>query len=424
MLMLLIIADDFTGALDTGVQFSTYGAVTRVVTNNTYDFENMDKDVQVLVIDAETRHLKAKDAYDVTYGIVTRALKAEIPYIYKKTDSALRGNIGSELTGMLNASGEQVLHFIPALPSMNRTTQNGIHYIDGVPVCESVFGQDPFEPVLCSYIPEIIKQQSNVSVSIVEQGQVMDRLNEPVIAVYDAKTNERLKEIAKSLKEKGQMRLMAGCAGFATVLSEMLDLKGPVNKKPEFKANFLVINGSVNPITKKQLKYAQMHDFYRIRMTPEQKLEDQYLETIKGIEVMESWKHLCQTNRKCILDTNDLLVDKETLAYAKTQELTLEEVRQKIASNLGGILKKLMDMGVDSTMLLIGGDTLLGFMEHIKVYEITPVMELAQGTVLSRFKYLNKEYELISKSGGFGHKELLAELADLVLKVNKEELIC
>ena len=32
MIQLLIIADDFTGALDTGVQFATTGAVTRVIT--------------------------------------------------------------------------------------------------------------------------------------------------------------------------------------------------------------------------------------------------------------------------------------------------------------------------------------------------------------------------------------------------------
>jgi uncharacterized protein YgbK (DUF1537 family) len=424
MLMLLIIADDFTGALDTGVQFSTYGAVTRVVTDNAYNFDNIDNDVEVLVMDAETRHLNGKNAYNVIYDIVKRATMASIPYIYKKTDSALRGNIGSELTAMLEASGESVLHFIPALPNMNRITRKGVHYIDKIPVHESVFGEDPFEPVLCSYIPEIIRQQSDITVNIIEYGQGMDSVDEPVIAVYDAETNERMKEIALSLKNHGQLRLMAGCAGFATVLSAMLDLKGPVNRMTAFKDNFLVVNGSVNPITKNQLNYAQKNDFYRIRMTPEQKLDEQYIETEKGLKAMEFWKDLCQTYSRCILDTNDLLVEKETLAYAKKQGLTVEEVRKNIAANLGKILKKLMDMGMDSTMLLIGGDTLLGFMEYINVHEIIPIMELAQGTVLSRFKYLNKEYELISKSGGFGDKELLVELADLILRANKEELLC
>ena len=49
MVKLLIIADDFTGALDTGVQFA---AETRVVTNVEYDFESAGEEVQVLVLDA------------------------------------------------------------------------------------------------------------------------------------------------------------------------------------------------------------------------------------------------------------------------------------------------------------------------------------------------------------------------------------
>ena len=38
MLLLLIIADDFTGALDTGVQFAAYGAATRVMVKDQVDF--------------------------------------------------------------------------------------------------------------------------------------------------------------------------------------------------------------------------------------------------------------------------------------------------------------------------------------------------------------------------------------------------
>ena len=41
MVKLLIIADDFTGALDTGVQFAAGGAETRVVTNTDYDFDSV-----------------------------------------------------------------------------------------------------------------------------------------------------------------------------------------------------------------------------------------------------------------------------------------------------------------------------------------------------------------------------------------------
>ncbi|MBQ2617500.1 MAG: hypothetical protein IJF90_11650, partial [Synergistaceae bacterium] len=62
MLQLLIIADDFTGALDTGVQFSALGAKSLVVTEPDYDLKNAEG-IDVLIFDSETRHVEPKKAY-------------------------------------------------------------------------------------------------------------------------------------------------------------------------------------------------------------------------------------------------------------------------------------------------------------------------------------------------------------------------
>ena len=63
MVKLLIIADDFTGALDTGVQFAVSGAATLVETERDIDYCAVEQSIEVLVMDAETRHLDAKEAY-------------------------------------------------------------------------------------------------------------------------------------------------------------------------------------------------------------------------------------------------------------------------------------------------------------------------------------------------------------------------
>lgn len=135
MLLLLIIADDFTGALDTGVQFAAYGAATRVMVKDQVDFASCD--AQVLVVDTETRHLPPEKAYQIVEELTRAACRAGIRYIYKKTDSALRGNIGAELAAVLQASNNRQLPFLPAFPQNGRTTRDGIHYVDGVPVTES-----------------------------------------------------------------------------------------------------------------------------------------------------------------------------------------------------------------------------------------------------------------------------------------------
>lgn len=447
MAKLLIIADDFTGALDTGVQFAASGAVTQVVTNYEYDIDQLEPNVQVLVMDAETRHLSGVEAGQIVYSIVSRACKAGIPYIYKKTDSALRGNIGSELTAALEASGKDMLHFLPAYPSMKRTTVGGKHYIDGVPVQESVFGQDPFEPVTCSSLVDMIHEQSQVNVrlkSTEHTAKIMEALKaeheklshteeteaqrwehwledenqkrKPHIVVYDAETNEDMQDWAKLLGETNNLHLLAGCAGFASFLPKLLELEGEGQPMPEFGDKFLVACGSVNPITKKQLDYAENHGFTRIRVTPEQKLEENFFDTEKGQACLAEWIQICKTTERCIIDTNDLPGTNDTLDYAGAHGLTIEDVRYRISTTLGCVVKKLVKAGVQSTMLLTGGDTLLGFMNQMKVYEIQPVCEMAPGTVLSVFKIGDKNYSVISKSGGFGEEDLMVTLANEILK--------
>ena len=64
MVELMIIADDFTGALDTGVHFAGKGIPTKVTVSlddgkNLADAFNPGQ-TAVLVIDAETRHISAK----------------------------------------------------------------------------------------------------------------------------------------------------------------------------------------------------------------------------------------------------------------------------------------------------------------------------------------------------------------------------
>ena len=116
------------------------------------------------MIDAETRHLPPSQAGAIVEGIVRRAVEQKVPYIYKKTDSALRGNVGAELGALLAASGEKALPFLPAYPQIDRCTRGGVHYIEGRPVAESVFGIDPFEPVRHSDIAGLIGAQSGVPV--------------------------------------------------------------------------------------------------------------------------------------------------------------------------------------------------------------------------------------------------------------------
>ena len=159
MLRLLMIADDFTGALDTGVQLAAHGIPTQVVVGQA-DLSACSS--TVLVVDTETRHLPAAKAAKAVEELTRSAVENGVGCIYKKTDSALRGNIGAELAALLKASGARNLPFLPAFPQIGRTTEKGVHYIKGVPVNESPFGIDPFEPVRCAEVTKLIHLQTDM----------------------------------------------------------------------------------------------------------------------------------------------------------------------------------------------------------------------------------------------------------------------
>ena len=223
MLLLLILADDFTGALDTGVQFAACGIPTRVLVGEQVDFAA--NDAAVLVVDTETRHLPAAEAYAVIAKLTREAMSAGVFSIYKKTDSALRGNIGAELSALLKTSGERQLPFLPAFPQIDRVTRDGVHYISGVPVTESPFGIDPFEPVRHARVTELIGEQTHVpahSFPTLKEGEAVPE--QEGILVFDAGSLDDLASTGRALFQNGKPRLMAGCAGFAALLPDLMKM--------------------------------------------------------------------------------------------------------------------------------------------------------------------------------------------------------
>lgn len=414
MVRLLVIADDFTGALDTGVQFKAKNSCVLLYKAGKENLrEILNRDIQVLIIDTESRHLCAKEAYQIIYDIIKTALELGIQYIYKKTDSGMRGNIGSELSAFWMASGKSRIHFIPAFPQMGRTTVNGIHYIDHVPVAESVFGNDPFEPVKSSAVRDIIAEQSDVPVIEKKEQDVSDEGNG--IYVYDSATKEEMVTLGRKLKKEQELHFLAGCAGFASILLlELLDLELIKDEVPCFDKHLLIVCGSINSVTVEQLDCAAENGMKRIVLSPFQKLSENWISSDEGKTCLHKWKDEIMSGDAIIeCGVHDL---KETTRCAKNMNLELAESRKRIADSMGGILAELLNEGIESTLLVTGGDTLLAFMEHIELDTLVPTCEITPGVVLSKLEYGNRTFNLLSKSGGFGTRDLFVTLSKLIKK--------
>lgn len=415
MVKMLIIADDFTGALDTGIQFAKKGIITQVVIGSQTELR-VSETARVLVVDLETRPMKAEDAYRAVYNLTKWAVRSTIPIIYKKTDSALRGNVGAELSAVVDAS-EENLYFIPAFPDIGRITLKGIHYIGDVPLEKSAFKEDPFEPVHSSYLPAILGAYAKNKVKCIGrmEGKETYIKEKKKIIIFDAGSNKDIEVRIKELKEERKLSFLAGCAGFAAFLPPVLGLEGVVYRKYEKKKGLYVACGSLNPITREQVMYAEQKGFLRISLTPRQKLDTEYYETEEGKEFLEKVYRQCIFNPRIIVDTFDKR-EEETKKYAETMGIDPEEIRFSITKCHSMIVRYLIEKGVDYTIFMTGGDTLMGLMKMVENPEFIPVCELSQGVVLSRLKWRDKILQIVSKSGGFGSVNVMTEIADKLVE--------
>ncbi|NNJ30766.1 four-carbon acid sugar kinase family protein [Lacrimispora defluvii] len=411
MIKLLIISDDFTGALDTGVQLSADGAATCVTLDSDFNMSDFTQDIDVLVINTETRHLNRDQAYKIVFSITRRARNAGIPYIYKKTDSVLRGNIGAELAAVLNASGYKQIHFIPAYPEMGRITKNGVHYADGVPIADSIFGNDPFEPVLYSDIPSIISSQTLIPTHVINQLEDEEWKDKEGILIHDSHTTKDMERIAHTLMTGKNPCLLAGCAGFAAVLPKMLGIQGGKPVTPVLSPHMFIACASIHPVSLAQCEDATQKGVPQYVLSPKEKLDHSWIGKGAYNALVNEILHSCEENPVVILNANGSGEPDATYQYAKENGITQEQLRTEIVSVMGYMIEALLDKGLDATAFLMGGDLLYQFAKQTGIKVISPICELEKGVVLSEAVYKGKNINLISKSGGFGQESLFTDLS-------------
>ena len=178
----------------------------------------------------------------------------------------------------------------------------------------------------------------------------------------------------------------------------------------------LVLCGSVNPITLRQMDTAEKAGFTRLRLTPRQKLEPGYWASADGKAALAEIEQMLAANPHCIIETNDAGGNQLTADYAAARGIDLDGLRVGISGSVGQMFGALFGSEHLGTLLLTGGDTLLQCMNSVGARELEPVCELESGIVLARFTYQGRTRYVITKSGGFGQEDLLVELADRIAK--------
>ena len=160
--MIAVIADDLTGAAEIAGIALGYGLTVSMQMGPGDDCPQAD----LIIVSTDARSMPLEDALRITEASL-RWLKSLHPlFIFKKTDSLLRGHVREELFLQMELSGLQGVLLIPANPSLGRTIIEGQYLVHGVPLADTSFAGDPEFPAKCSDVTEILSVASAVSVGL------------------------------------------------------------------------------------------------------------------------------------------------------------------------------------------------------------------------------------------------------------------
>ena len=156
--MIVILADDFSGAAELAGIAANCGLSAEVHTR----FQP-DSTADVIAVDTDTRWRTEAEAIQIMLGVAQKVQAARPSWIYKKTDSVLRGHVRAEIETLMNVTGLNDCLFIPANPSKARIIEHGHYFIQGVPLHETVFAQDPDYPRRSSEVRSTVRPKHKAS---------------------------------------------------------------------------------------------------------------------------------------------------------------------------------------------------------------------------------------------------------------------
>ncbi|UOQ94553.1 four-carbon acid sugar kinase family protein [Halobacillus shinanisalinarum] len=408
-----IIADDLTGANDSGVQLKEKGLETSVF------FQIPDQDQKLdetIVIDTDSRALSKDQAYQTTKKSAQFLFETGYQHIYKKMDSTLRGYIGVELQAMKEVFAPTFLVVAPAFPPYGRTTEKGVHLLKGTPISETELAQDPKHPVKEARIASIIQKQTNekvveIDTQVLSGGteawqEKLKRLEQEGVhyLVCDARDQGDLKEIAEQINKYTDQVVWAGSAGLAEVLPDVLQISGEkVHKETIPYSQVLTVCGSLSQTTQGQIKYAvTQQDTQSVEVETEQIFRDEW-DKYKQIYI-NSCVEAFNNQKSVVLYVPSTQEAREKVkALAKQMKMTPMEVGSRISQALGAITKEVIEQVSDlRALVLTGGDT-AKYVAHClgaTGFRLTRQLEagIPQGSLLG----VETSIQVITKAGAFG----------------------
>jgi uncharacterized protein YgbK (DUF1537 family) len=219
--MIAILADDLSGAAELAALAASAGLSSEVQT--AFD---PSTDADVVAVDTDSRAVDETEAVARVRQTAAQVVSAGPDWIYKKTDSVLRGHVAAECEAVAAVAGKSRILLVPANPARRRTLREGVYRVDGVPLDQGPFADDPQWPARNAGILRLLAGASCAVHSLREHEPARpDGLNVP-----DIWQPSQLRQRAGEMNDQ---TLAAGAAEFFQALLPPERKRPPLTPVPD-----------------------------------------------------------------------------------------------------------------------------------------------------------------------------------------------
>ncbi|MCF7915469.1 MAG: four-carbon acid sugar kinase family protein [Spirochaetaceae bacterium] len=417
----LVIADDLTGANDTGVHFLLENEPVTVIANPDSENESIGTiDAGTVVVNTNSRFFTPKKAYLEVYGCMQKYLALKPNEIYKKIDSTLRGNIGAEIDAVMEVSGFKIACIVPAAPRNGRKTLNGRCYINDVPLDQTEIAKDPFTPVKTANISRIVSSQTSREVGLLPLDVIRSaestakRYLQQLISsgkeiiVVDSESIGDLIAVEKLFRHLDEKILYVGSAGlFHAIGSSDEEIRRiGIEKSESDPIGILLVVGSLMDTSIRQAEWFCGNNKNCISRK------------ISTVNVLKAAAHEI---KKIVSElTADLTLKNIGLIRTEKDQISAKDNSSRIGKALGSIVRKVLNTASVDVLFATGGDTALYILNELEVSRLNLIDELLPGIPIAEIIVPGKTEPIlfISKAGSYGEENALECVVDYVLREN------
>jgi len=394
-----IIADDLTGAADTGVQLARAGYRTAVAFRDSPMPPAGDLDA--VALDTDSRAMPAGFAAKRVVEAGHAVRHARI--VYKKLDSTLRGPIAAELAAALEATGRERAVVAPAFPSAGRTTVGGVQLVRGVPVHETEARDDPRTPVPEGHVPTLLAESlpSVLTLGVedlADSAAVRRALEEARCVVADAARDEDLEALVRAVPDPHEV-LWAGSAGLALALGKVYPgpHSGAMSSPSTPSHGVLVVVGSLSEVSRRQLRtLAEEYGCAAVLVAPDRS----------------------GANEEAFGVVRTSLAERACAAVHSAEEKDPSSTGS-VVEVLAEVVAGLSEYGLFDALVLTGGETAVGVARRLGAVGIRLEGEVEPGIPVGTLIGPGP-YRVVTKAGAFGEPGTLVEIVETLLTGGKD----